>query len=144
MSRERVIPGVFARVHPVHRTPAVGVVTLMAVQVVVPAVLIADGNARLDVIIWLLTISGFGLMLAYALVAAAAIRDARRHRERSPVGYLAGCIGVVVMGYVFYKNVHPAPEPPADRLVWVFAALIALPVAWYAGLSAFARSRLIR
>ena len=92
--------------------------------------MVLNGTPTVSAFAYLGTIGTFGFMVSYALVSVAA------PLWLSKVGaagwtVVAGPVAAVAMGYVFYKNVYPAPPEPFNRLPWIFVALMAAGGAYY-------------
>jgi len=132
MGRERVAPESLGRTHARRRTPHVAALTLAPIVLLVPIVMVAQGSSAVSAITYIGTTGAFGFMLSYALVAIAAIPYARRRRVLGALTVICGVAGAAAMAYVFYKNIVPTPPAPLNRVPYIFAALLALGLAWYA------------
>ena len=132
MSKEGVAPKRWQAVHPRYRTPAfaLGLVTLVwAVLVVLMAItsstpLATFGDAAGD-------LSGFPLLLVYAIISLAAVAYLWRSGRRRSVFVAVGLIAAAAMGYVFYRSVVPWPPFSDSLIVVIFLAVTGLILVGY-------------
>jgi amino acid transporter len=107
--------------------PAAGLAVVMVLDVAGLVAFAAAGTAPIDVFFYLATIGTLSLLVMYAVTNVAAIRlllaGARRWEVALPV------VGIVVAGYVLYRNVWPVPDPPFDVFPYVVAAWLAVGIA---------------
>jgi amino acid transporter len=124
MSSEGVAPKAWARVHPRYQTPTValnhaGIVWLVAV---IGMTIISD-NPLATFGDFIGDLSGYPLLLVYALVAAGAIAYQWRQGKRMSVGVVAGVLGVGGMAFVIYENFVPFPGWPTNLVIGLFVAV---------------------
>lgn len=131
MGEEGLLPPMFARAHPTHKTPHIAIWLGTPVVAIVPLVMVATGTTPLNIYAYTGTVGTFGYMLAYLLMAVALPIFLRRRRETKPAVTAVVVVVVAALLYIFYKNVVPVPEPPYDLLPYVFAGVLALGLAWY-------------
>ena len=84
------------------------------------------GTSGLNTFFYLATIGTLSLLVMYVLTNVAAARHLGRH---SPWQVLAPAAGVLVAGYVLYRNVWPVPSPPYEYfpylvLGWLAAGVV--------------------
>ena len=132
MGEEDILPRALGRAHPSHRTPHVAIAVVAPAIIIVPIIMVASGVELLSVIGYTGTIGTFGYMLGYLLMAVALPFFLRRRGEFNPVSAVLAVVVVVVLLYVFYKNVYPVPAYPLNLMPWIFLGLVVLGMAWYA------------
>lgn len=131
MAGDRLLSPAVGRVHPRRRTPHVAIFCVAVPMLVVPAALLVAGNPALTVFSLLGTVSGFGFLLGYLLVALALPWFLVRTGAGRPVPAVIGLLGAAFMAFVFVSDVYPSPPPPYDLLVYVFAAWVVVGLAWF-------------
>jgi amino acid transporter len=131
MGEEGLLPSVFARAHPVHKTPHVAIWLGTPVVAAVPLVMVATGTTPLNIYAYTGTIGTFGYMLAYLLMAVALPIFLRRRREANPMFTVVAVMVVLALLYIAYKNVVPVPEPPYDLLPYIFVGVVVLGLVWF-------------
>jgi amino acid transporter len=131
MAADRLLSPAVGRIHPRQRTPYIAIVCVALPMLVVPAVLIVAGNPALVVFSLLGTVSGFGFLLGYLLVALALPWLLVRTGSVPPVPVVIGLVGAAFMAFVFVSDVYPGPPPPYNLLVYVFAAWVVVGLVWF-------------
>jgi amino acid transporter len=124
LARESRLPPVLARVSSGKRVPS----TALAVEMVVALGLLAAfrlaGTSALHVFFYLATIGVLNLLVMYMATNIAAAWHLGRRDRRAQLAL--PLLGVVVAGYVLYRNVWPAPPTPFDRLPYIVATWLLL------------------
>jgi len=130
MSRERVVPAVFSKIHPARRSPYVA----LAFSAVVVAALLVIGDLlsrvdpELDIVGRLATVTVVFLLFIYALVIVSALKlrgegeTAESYRANTPLLYVGVVGNLVLLAYVVIDDPR--------SLYWV-GGLLALGVALY-------------
>jgi len=125
MSRERVFPAAFSKVHPTRRSPYVALIfagVVVAVLLIIGEVL-SSVDPDLDIVGRLATVTVVFLLFIYALVIVSALKlrgeqgEADSYRANTPLLYLGVVGNVVLLGYVVIDD--------PGSLYWV-AGLLAL------------------
>jgi amino acid transporter len=128
------------RTHQSRNTPHTAILVVAVPMLVVPAALVLKGANPVDVLGWTGTLSTFGFMVAYGLVALAAPLFLRRFGGLTPIAILVGAIGAVSMAIVFYASWLPQTIPggmfpaltwPYNLLPYVFFGWMAVGLVWY-------------
>jgi amino acid transporter len=121
MSREGIAPKFLGYAHPKHRTPSKALILVVPFVAIPCLILVANGNAPLDVTTWIDEVGVYGYMLSYVLICIAAPLFVRRLNPRAlKIAIPSAVLGVVVMGYTFFKQIVPKPAFPLDILPYVF------------------------
>lgn len=119
-------PAALGRTHPRYSSPYVAVGTVIVVALIVDLALIGQTGAA--VFGYLGTIGVLSPLLVYAATQVSAIKLFRENgRWRAPQ-FLIPAAAIVLIGYTFYSNVHPAPAPPSNYfphlvVVWIVIGL---------------------
>jgi len=134
MGKEGVVHEAFGRTHEAHLTPHRVLLVFGPAAIVLDVILLANGVAPMDVVVWVDTWGTYGYMVAYALVAAACMRYVRQ--QCLPTRLVDGCalIAILAMSYVFFANVWPVPDYPLNLMPYLFLACMLLALLWYAWL----------
>ena len=114
-----------AEVHPVHRTPATAI-AVAAICNIVPFLLWGPFVGAGNYYSYTSTIAVLSLMLIYIGVGGAEVVEARRERR---LAWSATCaLGPLLLLWVLYRNVYPAPEYPNN--LWPYVTLAWIGGAW--------------
>ncbi len=122
----------FARTHDRHGTPVPAGV-LAGVVAVLPACLLTLRHVSAASIYgWMGTLSVFGFLTTYALVALALPVYLHR-RGRTGVGSsVLAAVSLLLMLLALFSNVYPAPPLPDRWFPYLYLLYMALGVGWYA------------
>ncbi len=125
MAAAGVLPSFFARIEPRHGTPNVAVTTVTAVTLGVAIVALAAGVAPIDVFDNCGTLSSFGFILVYMLIAVAAAVYARRlgAMRSFDLAIPVAALGLLVLAAVWLFDSVPAP--PQRWFGYYFLAFLA-------------------
>jgi amino acid transporter len=113
-------------------TPAAAVTASMALTLVALLAFGLAGTSALNAFFYLATIGTLSLLVVYILVSVSAFRLIAAGLVRaSKVELILPIGGVVVAGYVLYRNLVPAPASPFDVFPYIVAAwlLVGLAIA---------------
>src|ERR1039457_4703333 len=120
-----------ADVHPSHGTPGTAV-SLTAILTIVPFLAWAPFAGAGNYYSYASTVGVLALILVYIGVAGAEVVNA--WREQQPLWSAVCMLGPILLLWVLYRNIYPAPEYPNN--LWPYFAL-----AWVAGAGALMRLR---
>lgn len=134
MGKEGVAPDALGRTHGEHLTPHRAILVVAPLVLLVDIVLYVAGASMDEVLVWVDTFGTYGYMIAYAVLAIATPVFLKGIGARSSLVTLAATVAVLAMAYVFYKNVYPVPEFPLNVIPYVFLAVVAGALLWYAHL----------
>ncbi|MFW0788668.1 APC family permease [Gordonia sp. CPCC 205333] len=131
LSREGALPKVLAKVHPVHRTPWVGIafVGVLALAFAVAATLSTTGRLLFDV--YGIYVANWGFLVSYLLVVAATPIWLYRIKALTVGRAIVSGTAFVAVGYVIVGNIYPSPKWPYNILPFVFLGLLAAGLLWY-------------
>ncbi|RJS91516.1 APC family permease [Salinisphaera sp. Q1T1-3] len=126
LARAGMLPAVFARLHPKHRTPYAAIILIGVVSTIAPFFGRSTG-------VWLVDAGGLGIVIAYLFVAASFV--ALRYREpdmprpfRTAGGVTLGVIAVVLSVLIvgLYLPFSPSALKPVEWAIfaiWMMAGL---------------------
>ncbi len=119
LARDKALPSVLAAVNERHCIPRNAV--LAAVAIVLPAcIAFASAAKSMDIYDWFGTFATFGFVSAYILTCVSSPLVLARER-RLPAAQLAASIAaILVLGYVLFTSVYPAPAAPMNYLPYLF------------------------
>ncbi len=131
LGRVRVLPPVFARTHPTHKTPSAAIVAFSAL--VIPIAFVAAGFiGPLKLFGYYGFMTAIAFLVVYALTNVALVRFVYKHDRStfSPLRHLV--VPLVAMAgvvYPLYRTVHPLPDAPYPALTLVVVGWAAVGVA---------------
>ncbi len=132
MAHSCVLPAVLARTSRRHGTPTAAIVLSAALMFASTAVLSSFGVPGAAMYDLLGSLSVFGFLTAYALVALA-LPFARRARGRhSLVVEAVSLLTVVAMILIAVFDLRSASDPVHARIPYIYIAYIAAGICWYA------------
>lgn len=134
MAVARLLPPIFARIEPKHGTPNVAVTVVTGTALGVALIAVASGVTAIDVFNNCGTLSSFGFILVYILVAIAAMTYAKRLGELRAIDLVISGIALVllIVSTVWFFGTISGPQ---HWFVYYFLAFIV------AGAIAFCFSR---
>jgi amino acid transporter len=123
------------RVHPRFRTPYISIIVVGVPMLIVPIIIASAGAGPEEAIGWVGTISAFGFIFSYILVALAAPVYLRRLDERRATVLIAGVVATLALGLALYANW--IPQLPSNTifppLVAPYTFLPYICLAWMVG-----------
>jgi amino acid transporter len=130
MARDGVIHASIGKAHDTNATPHVAA-TLSAVALfLVPVVMSLKGLSMLDIYGLNGTISTYGFLVAYVLIAAGAMASVARQRASRAAVTVAGITGILFMGLAVVGSIYPWPAAPYNTLPPIFVVYMAAGIAW--------------
>ena len=132
MAHGALLPAVLERTSKRQGTPGVAVALSAGLMFAATAALSLRGVAGSDMYDWLGSLSVFGFLTAYALVAAALPFARRALGQHSH--WVAGIsvVTVLVMILIVIFDLRSAADENHARIPWIYLGYIAAGVAWYA------------
>lgn len=123
MAVGKLLPPVFARIEPKHDTPNVAVTIVTAIALAVALAALAAGVATIDIFNNCGTLSSFGFILIYILVAVAAMAYTRRIGElRAADLVIAGiALALLILSTIWFFGTISGPQ---HWFVYYFLAFI--------------------
>jgi amino acid transporter len=129
MGRYRFFHGSVGQVHSRHQTPHIAVA--ISVGLITLGTLALSGCELIDAFGYSGTISTFGFLVVYLLIAIVSpvdLRNAGLMRWRHVV---IGAVGAMLMAFVIFGSLYPAPPYPLNLLPYLFAAYMLIGLVWF-------------
>ena len=131
MAHGALLPKVLERTSKRHGTPGAAVAVSVGLMFVTTAVLSLRGVAGSDMYDWLGSLSVFGFLTAYALVAAALPFARRALGQHSHWVAGVSVLTVLVMILIVIFDLRSATDENHARIPWIYLGYIAAGVVWY-------------
>jgi amino acid transporter len=131
MAHSGLLPDIFGRAHKRYGTPGAGVILCSIVMLAATGTLAAWGVSGSNIYEWLGSISVFGFLTSYALVAIALpfAHKALGHHSRSITAI--GSLAAIVMAATAFGSIYPVPAAPALWFPYIYLGYMALGMVWY-------------
>ncbi len=126
MASSGLIPDRFAQTHKRFGTPGAGVLLTCALMFLATAGMAATSISGTDIYGWLGSISVFGFLTAYALVAVSLPFARASAGQQHPAITAISWLTVLVMIGACFGSLYPLPDPPARWFPYIFLGWIAL------------------
>ncbi|MDR3423633.1 MAG: APC family permease [Alphaproteobacteria bacterium] len=117
------------KVHKDNATPHIAITLFAALAFLLAFGLVASGVSVTDAMDYLGTVSSFGFLSCYILVAVGAPLYLKRRGELRAGHVASAVIAVAMLAIPLFGSLYPVPEWPLNILPYVFLTLIALCVA---------------
>ncbi|MGA7356435.1 MAG: APC family permease [Candidatus Cybelea sp.] len=124
-------PAIFARIEPKHDTPNVAVTFITITALAVALAALAFGVAPIDVFNNCGTLSSFGFILIYMLIAIAAIVYCGKLGSLHAIDVTISVVALVLLLLAGVTLFYPVPAPPQRWFGYFFLAFIAAGWLWF-------------
>jgi amino acid transporter len=124
MARAGLFPPVFARIEPKHDTPNVAVTVVTACALAVALSALAIGVSPIDIFNNCGTLSSFGFILIYMLIAIGAVVYSRRLGALRALDLLVSIVALLLLALTAVTLFYPVPAPPQRWFGYVFLAFL--------------------
>ena len=131
MAHGGLLPDILGQTHKRFGTPGAGVILSGLIMFAATAPLILNGVIGTDMYSWLGSISVFGFLTAYALVAVALPFARRALGQHSHIVAILSCLTVLVMIAGVFGTVYPVPDPPVRWFPYIYLVYIAFGMVWF-------------
>ncbi|KRE28387.1 amino acid permease [Mycobacterium sp. Soil538] len=131
-AHEGALPAALARVHPKYKTPSVGVLFIGLLALVFSVVATFSSAGRLVFDVYGGYVATWGFLISYLLVVIATPIWLRKIKALTPGRLAVSAAAALALGYVIVSNFYPVPEFPFNILPFIFAAILAAGLIWYA------------
>jgi amino acid transporter len=131
MAHSRLLPAVLERANRRHGTPGAAIAVSAGLMLALTAALALRGVAGSDMYDWLGSLSVFGFLTAYALVAVALPFARRALGQHSHWVAAVSVVTVLVMILIVIFDLRSATDATHARIPWIYLAYIALGLGWY-------------
>jgi amino acid transporter len=131
MAHSRLLPAVLERANQRHGTPGAAIAVSAGMMLALTWALALRGVAGSDMYDWLGSLSVFGFLTAYALVAVALPFARRALGQHSHWVAAVSVVTVLVMVLIVIFDLRSATDQTHARIPWIYLAYIALGLGWY-------------
>jgi amino acid transporter len=132
MAHGKLLPAALERTSKRHGTPGAAVALSAGLMLIATVVLSLRGAAGSDMYDWLGSLSVFGFLTAYALVAAALPFARRALGQHSHWVAGVSVVTVLVMAMIVVFDLRSASDANHARIPWIYLAYIGAGLGWYA------------
>lgn len=130
-AHEGALHRAFAKVHPTHKTPWVGVVFVGALALVFAIVATFSSAGRLVFDVYGGYVANWGFLISYLLVVIATPIWLRKINALNPLRLATSALATIGLAYIIFSNFFPVPEFPFNILPFVFGAILLAGLIWY-------------
>lgn len=131
MAGAGLFPPMFARIEPKHDTPNVAVSVVTGTTLAVAVLALACGVAPIDLFDNCGTLSSFGFILIYLLVAIGAAVYSKRLGLLRPVDLIVSIVASLLLLLAAVTLFYPVPAPPQRWFGYYFLAFVAAGWLWF-------------
>ena len=132
MTRKDLFPSGAAAIQPRFATPYVAVAVSVTAMVVIALAMFAAGVSPINIFNYSGTLSAFGFILIYAMIAIAAPRYLRRIGDHRVVDYAIAALALIFLFVPAVTLFYPAPPPPTNVFAYIFVVYILAGWIWFA------------
>jgi amino acid transporter len=132
MAHSALLPAVFGRANRRHGTPRPAIALSAGLMFATTAALALRGVAGSDMYDWLGSLSVFGFLTAYALVAVALPFARRALGQHSHMVAAASILTVAVLILIAVFDLRSTADEVHARIPYIYLGYIAAGIAWYA------------
>jgi amino acid transporter len=129
MAHDGIAPAPLGRAHSRNETPHLAVLAVGLVVVILSIGLTARGVSGMDIYGYMGSLSVYGFITTYALVALALPIYLRRRAQLTPVSLVLSIAAAVAMLLAVAGTLYPIPAPPYNILPYIYLAYLALGLA---------------
>jgi amino acid transporter len=131
MAGQQLLPSVFERTSRRHGTPGAAVLLSAVLMFLATAVLALRGVAGSEMYDLLGSLSVFGFLTAYALVALALPFARRALGQHSHMVVVVSVLAVLAVLLIAFLDVRSTSDPVHARIPYIYLAYIAAGIAWF-------------
>jgi len=131
MARSHLLPEIFERTSSRHRTPGAAIALTAIVMFTTTAALALRGASGSEMYDWIGSLSVFGFLTAYALVALALPFARRASGQHSHLVAAISVVTVIVMILIVIFDLRSATDAIHARIPWIYLGYIVLGLGWY-------------
>ncbi len=131
MAGAGLFPATFARIEPKHDTPNVAVTVVTATSLAIASVALACGVAPIDVFNDCGTLSTFGFLVIYMLIAIGVVAFCRELGELRPIDIAVSSVAALLLLLAAVTLYYPVPAPPQRWFGYVFVLFLCAGWGWF-------------
>jgi amino acid transporter len=132
MAHSSVLPAALERTNQRHKTPGTAVILSAALMFAATAVMALRGFSGSEMYDLFGSLSVFGFLTAYALVALALPFARRALGQHSHAIAVISMVTVIIMILIAVFDVRSTSDPVHARIPYIYLGYIAVGIAWYA------------
>jgi amino acid transporter len=132
MTRKELFPAAAASIQPRFATPYVAVGFSLAGMIVIAFAMLGAGVTPINIFNYSGTLSAFGFILIYAMIAIAAPRYLRRIGDHRPIDYIIAALALLFLFVPAISLFYPPPTPPTNAFAYIFLVYIGAGWLWFA------------
>ena len=129
LGRYQYVHKTMGSVHAKHKTPHAAVAIGVIINFLVCAAF--SSHAYTDLLGWFGTLASFGFIFVYFLCSVASPALLRKTGEATPMVYVMGGLGCVLMLFSLAGSLYPVPAAPLNYLPYGFAAYMLVGTVWF-------------
>ena len=129
LGRYQFVHKTMGNVHAKHQTPYAAVTIGVLINFLVCAAF--SSHAYTDLLGWFGTLASYGFIFVYFLCSVASPVLLRKTGEATPMVYVMGGLGCLLMLFSAAGSLYPVPAPPLNYLPYGFAAYMLVGVVWF-------------
>ena len=131
MAHSKLLPAALERTSKTHGTPGAAIALSTGLMLALTWALAMRGVAGSDMYDWLGSLSVFGFLTAYALVAVALPFARRALGQHSHWVAAVSVVTVLVMVLIVIFDLRSATDATHARIPWIYLVYITVGLAWY-------------
>ena len=131
MTRKELFPPVAASIQPRFATPYVAVAVSLGAMIVIGLGMFAARVTPINVFNYCGTLSAFGFILIYAMIAVAAPRFLRRIGDHRASDYIIAALALLFLFVPAIALFYPPPAPPTNAFAYIFVAYMVAGWVWF-------------
>ncbi len=129
LGRYQFVHKTMGSVHAKHQTPHAAVAIGVIINFAVCAAFAS--HAYTDLLGWFGTLASYGFIFVYFLCSVASPALLRKTGEATPMVYIMGALGCLLMLFSAAGSLYPVPAAPLKYLPYGFAAYMLIGTAWF-------------
>jgi len=134
MSRKDLFPSAAGAIQPRFATPYVAVAISLAAMLIVSLAMFGARVTPINIFNYSGTLSAFGFIAIYAMIAIAAPLYLRRIGDHRPIDYVIAALALAFLFVPAISLFYPPPSPPTNAFAYIFLIYIVSGWLWFARL----------
>jgi amino acid transporter len=131
MAGAKLLPPALTRIEPKHDTPNVAVTLVTAITLAVALLALGFGVAPIDIFNNCGTLSSFGFIVIYLLIAIGAALYCRELGVLRPIDLTISIVAALLLLLTAVTLFYPVPAPPQRWFGYYFVAFVAAGMFWF-------------
>jgi len=131
MAQDGLVHAHLGRTHAKNETPHIAVLAVGLVIAILSVGLTARGVSGADIYGWMGSLSVYGFITVYGLVAAALPFYLRRNARLTPGSLILSIAAALAMVLAMAGTLYPVPAAPYSYLPYIYLVYLALGLTWF-------------